>query len=238
MLDFFKTKAFHDTCENYCPDAVYDYLRGQGWWEHLFYKDFSEQLMDYVRENPATSALVAATLIGSTVVGSAFAVQKIKAKTASDLNVADEIKVVSEDENSVLGDLDHTDTGTGSSVEEEQEMKDPIVQPKKLPVATILSKVFDYLKANTGEHHSSIADALGISQENVARLKQLPGFPKSKVLYGQQVIQRSAADALALLGLPRDGSYPKDDAHYLALAEAIGMPSPKEDNGARVKVTF
>lgn len=248
MLDFFKTKAFHDTCENYCPDVVYDYLRGQGWWEHLFHKDFSEQLMGYVQENPTTSALVAATVIGSTLVGSAFAVQKIKAKTASaSKNLDDTIKLVTNDQHNIIPEVaammdtgTGTGTGTSSPVESEHTLEKNqalVTHPKKLPVATILNKAFDYIKQNSNEKNSSIAAALGISEENVNRFKRLAGFPKSKMLYGQQVIQHPA-EALTLLGLPGDGSYPNDDAHYLALAEAMGMSSHTEDKGVRVQVTF
>lgn len=238
MLDFFKTKGFHDTCENYCPDFVYDYFKNQGWWEHLFHKDFSEQLMDYVRENPATTALMAATLIGSTVVGSAFAIQKIRAKTE---NSDDKIKMVLNVQQNFNKAQSDTDTSSAESgFEAEEEIKEPVAKPKTLVTTTILNKVFAYLKAHTEEHHSVLAGALGISETNIDKFKKLPGFPKAPSIFATHVVNNPGekSNALELLGLPRDGSYPEDDGHYLVLAEAIGMPSPKEDKGERVKVTF
>lgn len=246
MLDFIKTKGFHDTCENYCPDVVYDYLKNQGWWEHLFHRGMAEQLMDYVQENPGTAMITGAAIVGGAVFGSAYAMQKIKAKSSSDSK--DEIKAVVEDTGQgLLISSSSVHTVQVDHIEENrddvQELKDtivqPIAQPKQLPVTTILSKAFDFIKENFGEQHSVLAQRLDLQESSIAQFKLLPGVAKLKSQFMQQVVNgHQRGKALAILGLPQDGSYPQDDRHYLALAEAIGMPSPKEDKGVRIHVGF
>lgn len=245
MLDFIKTKGFHDTCENYCPDVVYDYLKNQGWWEHLFHRGMAEQLMDYVQENPGTAIITGAAIVGGAVFGSAYAMQKIKAKSSSE----DEIKAVVKDtsldlipSSSHTVQVDHIEENNGlDSVEElEDTIVQPIAQPKLLPVNTILSKAFDFIKAHFGEQHSELARQLDLPENSIAQFKLLPGVAKLKIQFMQQVVSGSSQQrrALAILGLPEDGRYPEDDRHYLALAEAIGMPSPKEDKGVRIHVGY
>ena len=256
MLNFFSSQSVHDTCESYCPEFLYDYFKSKGFWDHLFQQGFCEQLTnnelmqsacEFAQEHPYTSVIATAAVLLSTGTGAVIGLKNLSDKRAEQ-KARDEITIVRNDTVDLRDSVAEIARDIQSSDKSASSMDDtlstPVVistpklnNPKKMPVSTILGKVFDYLKARQEEDHSDLAEALDISEENVTQFKQLPGFPKVKSQFMGVVANGSTAGAaLKSLGLPENGSYPVDDTHYQKLARTIGMPSAEDDKGHRIKV--
>lgn len=89
MLSFFGTQQAHDACETYCPEFLYDYLKEQGLWRHLFQDGFCEQISNgLVRagcEHPVLTSAAALTAL----LGTGAAIHSVM--KSSDKSKADEV---------------------------------------------------------------------------------------------------------------------------------------------------
>lgn len=244
MLEFLGlgSQGAHDFCESNCPEFVYDYLKGQGLWDHLFRGGVTDQIIELMRENPYSAAALLAVGFGGLTAG---AVKVIRGR-----NGKEEIVVPEGFEITRVDAPAHEETDSKKALilssSDEHERRDAVVvveerkieaAPVKIPASLLLQKVFNFLKENRSEPSANIAAQLGIEQANVEAFRQLPGFPAAPTIFAQTVRNgRLQGRALELLGLPADGSYPttvEQNDHYQRLCEAVKMPSQKDDLGER-----
>lgn len=260
MFDFIYTQGFHDFCLNNCPNSVYEYFKQSGWWDHLFPKaycesfaaDLAQQACELVQENPVATGLFGLTLLSSSVASAVWAYKNKLAKDRAELESIEKQKEALEitrveSPPPVLPLVQHNEPVHASSSSWQQSVPSssavtvdmPVDAPKKISVQTLLIKVFNYFKENPHEHHSVLAARFGVDERNIRDFLSLPGcrHPSSNIFSTHVINGPQKGDALELLGLPRDGSYPKDSLqrdHFHNLCDLIGMPSHREDQGVRV----
>lgn len=133
MLDFLSSKAVHDACEGYCPAFLYDQIRNQGLWDHLFQNEsgYVQQLLDLAYEHPAVSTTVA---VGSLTAGAILALRSIRSQPRAALLDKDLIESVRFDD--TQSDIEEASDDT--QINTFRFMGDATAIPKMYPAITAI----------------------------------------------------------------------------------------------------